>query len=103
MSTAAGVRLVQMTSVSRLLILIAVGMSRASWEALPSLNVGNGASWTPAKLVDGSPRRASATVRRNATIRDLRPSVRERGGAGGWRPSAAGGCRVPRDHRFYAA
>ena len=42
-----------MTSVSRLLILIAVGMSRASWEALPSLNVGNGASWTPAKLVDG--------------------------------------------------
>src|SRR5436309_424188 len=71
MSTAAGARLVQMTSVSRLLILMAVGMSRASWEALPSLKVGNGASWTPAKVVDGTPRRANATVRRNATIRDL--------------------------------
>src|SRR5438552_2528273 len=71
MSTAAGARLVQMTSVSRLLILMAVGMSRASWEALPSLKVGNGASWTPAKVVDGTPRRANATVRRNAIIRDF--------------------------------
>src|SRR5438876_3109205 len=62
-SSAAGARFVQMTTVSTLLSLIAPGMSAASWAACPSLKVGSGVSWTPART--GAP--PAATTTSNAT------------------------------------